>query len=339
MSAHTDIAPVLCEDVSFTYPGDGITALDGGSLEVRQGEFVALAGMNGSGKSTLISRVAARAVECGMDVELFHCSLNPASLEHLVIPSIGTAIITSVEPHEWTASPDSAVHDVIIDMEQCLDPVTVRRNHDIIEYDRRLMHEAMSRAVYFLGEARHAHHFLGEPTGAQDGQWHEIPFDFTRRRMSVVVAQLDERHLLITKGAVEEILAVCTQVRHGAALEPLTPELLARIRAVTAELNEEGLRVVAVAVREGPPTQQVYGVADECQLTLVGYVAFLDPPKDSTAAALKAPRSGARPQPTPGRRRSCAAISRRPGCPDAPPNRRGPRRSSTRPTSRRSRSD
>ena len=116
----------------------------------------------------------------------------------------------------------------------------------------------------------------------------EIPFDFTRRRMSVVVAEHDAHHLLITKGAVEEILAVCTQVRHGAALEPLTPGLLARIRAVTAELNEEGLRVVAVAVREGPPTQQVYGVADECQLTLVGYVAFLDPPKDSTAAALKA---------------------------------------------------
>jgi len=114
----------------------------------------------GSGKSTLISRVAARAVECGMDVELFHCSLNPASLEHLVIPSIGTAIITSVEPHEWTASPDSAVHDVIIDMEQCLDASTVRRNQGIIEYDRKLMREAMSRAVHFLGEARRAHHFL-----------------------------------------------------------------------------------------------------------------------------------------------------------------------------------
>ena len=114
----------------------------------------------GSGKSTLISRVAARAVECGMDVELFHCSLNPASLEHLVIPSIGTAIITSVEPHEWKGLPDSATDDTVIDMEQCLNPATVRRNQDIIEYDRKLMHEAMSRAVHFLGEARRAHHFL-----------------------------------------------------------------------------------------------------------------------------------------------------------------------------------
>ncbi|MBS0506773.1 MAG: magnesium-translocating P-type ATPase, partial [Proteobacteria bacterium] len=116
----------------------------------------------------------------------------------------------------------------------------------------------------------------------------EIPFDFTRRRMSVVVAEHDASHLLITKGAVEEVLAVCTQVRHGATTEPLTPELLTRMRAVTADLNEEGLRVVAVAARQGPPTQQVYGLADESGLTLIGYVAFLDPPKDSTAAALKA---------------------------------------------------
>jgi P-type Mg2+ transporter len=116
----------------------------------------------------------------------------------------------------------------------------------------------------------------------------EIPFDFTRRRMSVVVAEHDEHHLVITKGAVEEILTVCTQVRHGEAVEPLTPELLERIRRVTAGLNEQGLRVVAVAVRELPPVQETYGVADESALTLVGYVAFLDPPKESTAPALKA---------------------------------------------------
>lgn len=116
----------------------------------------------------------------------------------------------------------------------------------------------------------------------------EIPFDFTRRRMSVVVAKHDAHHLLITKGAVEEILAVCTQVRHGEAVEPLTDELLTRIRTVTADLNEEGLRVVAVAAKEGPPTQETYGLADERELTLIGYVAFLDPPKESTAPALQA---------------------------------------------------
>ncbi len=116
----------------------------------------------------------------------------------------------------------------------------------------------------------------------------EIPFDFQRRRMSVVVAEHEEHHLLICKGAVEEILEVCQRVRHGDKDEALTPELLARVRAVTADLNEDGLRVVAVASKELPPTQESYGVADESGLTLIGYVAFLDPPKESTAPALQA---------------------------------------------------
>jgi Mg2+-importing ATPase len=116
----------------------------------------------------------------------------------------------------------------------------------------------------------------------------EIPFDFTRRRMSVVVAEHDQHHLLLCKGAVEEMLAVCARVRHGEFVEPLTPGVLLRIREVTASLNEEGLRVVAVASKELPPAKDVYGVADESDLTLVGYIAFLDPPKESTAPALKA---------------------------------------------------
>jgi len=116
----------------------------------------------------------------------------------------------------------------------------------------------------------------------------EIPFDFQRRRMSVVVAEQEDHHELITKGAVEEILAICTRVRHGNATEVLTPALFERIRAVTGALNAEGLRVVAVAARELPPTQPTYGVADERDLTLLGYVAFLDPPKETTAPALRA---------------------------------------------------
>ena len=116
----------------------------------------------------------------------------------------------------------------------------------------------------------------------------EIPFDFTRRRMSVVVSEREDHHELICKGAVEEILAVCATVRHGDGVEPLTPGMLARIRDVTRTLNEEGLRVVAVAVKEVPPAKETYGVADERALTLIGYVAFLDPPKESTAPALQA---------------------------------------------------
>lgn len=116
----------------------------------------------------------------------------------------------------------------------------------------------------------------------------EIPFDFVRRRMSVVVAEQDGQHLLICKGAVEEILSICTQVQHGDKVESLLPETLSRIRTVTSSLNEEGLRVVAVAAKEMPTANKSYSVADEQMLTLIGYIAFLDPPKESTAPAIKA---------------------------------------------------
>ena len=116
----------------------------------------------------------------------------------------------------------------------------------------------------------------------------EIPFDFNRRRMSVVVAEHDRPHVLICKGAVEEVLSVCQYVRHGDAQEVLTDELLARIRSVTAAFNEEDLRVVGVAARSMPRGRDTYTLADEQGLTLIGYVAFLDPPKESTAPALKA---------------------------------------------------
>jgi Mg2+-importing ATPase len=116
----------------------------------------------------------------------------------------------------------------------------------------------------------------------------EIPFDFERRRMSVVVSERDDHHELVCKGAVEEMLAVCSRVREGGQDLPLDAQRLARVRQTTEELNEQGLRVVAVAMKEVPATREVYSQADEQDLTLLGYVAFLDPPKESTAQALQA---------------------------------------------------
>ena len=116
----------------------------------------------------------------------------------------------------------------------------------------------------------------------------EIPFDFQRRRMSVVVSERDDHHELICKGAVEEVLAACTRVRDSDHDVMLDASMLERVLGITRELNEKGLRVVAVAVKEIPPSQVVYSVADESGLTLIGYIAFLDPPKESTAPALKA---------------------------------------------------
>ncbi len=116
----------------------------------------------------------------------------------------------------------------------------------------------------------------------------EIPFDFQRRRMSVVVSHRGAHHLLICKGAVDEMLALCTHVRHGESVEPLTADVLAHVGQTTATLNQEGLRVVAVAAKKMPTDREVYTVADESELVLIGYIAFLDPPKESTEPALRA---------------------------------------------------
>ncbi|MBD9662995.1 Mg2+-importing ATPase [Variovorax paradoxus] len=121
----------------------------------------------------------------------------------------------------------------------------------------------------------------------------EVPFDFARRRMSVVVENGGSEHLLICKGALEEILSACASVERGDEVLPLDADVLARIHAIASELNTQGLRVVAVASRvlaagAQRPVQVAYGVADETALTLLGYVAFLDPPKESTAPALRA---------------------------------------------------
>jgi Mg2+-importing ATPase len=118
----------------------------------------------------------------------------------------------------------------------------------------------------------------------------EIPFDFQRRRMSVVLAGGDGQHLLVCKGAVEEMLAICSHARQEGIDLPLTDERRAEIRAMTRRLNEDGLRVLVVAVKRQNPSGRSYGLADESGLTAIGCLAFLDPPKDSAATAIAALR-------------------------------------------------
>jgi Mg2+-importing ATPase len=120
----------------------------------------------------------------------------------------------------------------------------------------------------------------------------EIPFDFVRRRMSVIVHEVFKgRDLLLCKGAVEEIVAVCNFALLDGQTVPLTTGLRQRALLLRDELNEDGLRLIAVAskVVDSQPGKQ-YGVADEAGLVLCGYVAFLDPPKETAAPALEALR-------------------------------------------------
>ena len=116
----------------------------------------------------------------------------------------------------------------------------------------------------------------------------EIPFDFERRRMSVVVQETPDSHLLICKGALQEMLAVCTHARLGERVTRLNDAMLGQIKAVTDTLNRQGLRVVAVATRQLAAREGDYSRVDESDLILEGYIAFLDPPKETTAPALKA---------------------------------------------------
>mgnify|MGYP003562002505 FL=1 len=116
----------------------------------------------------------------------------------------------------------------------------------------------------------------------------EIPFDFLRRRMSVVVEEENHHHELICKGAVEEILQVCTQVKVNDQILPVDASIHAQVAQLNQELNEDGLRVIAVAYKELPLDQRSYSVADEQDLILIGLIAFLDPPKDSAAQAIAA---------------------------------------------------
>ncbi|MFF6984442.1 magnesium-translocating P-type ATPase [Streptomyces sp. NPDC008343] len=123
----------------------------------------------------------------------------------------------------------------------------------------------------------------------------EIPFDFARRRMSVVVHRAPlaglphaGEHVLISKGAVDELLALCRWMRDGAGTVELTDELRRRVMGVVDAHHRQGLRVLAVATRTFAGDRDIYGVEDESELTLVGFLSFLDPPKHDAALALRA---------------------------------------------------
>lgn len=115
----------------------------------------------------------------------------------------------------------------------------------------------------------------------------EIPFDFQRRRMSVVLNGKEER-VLIAKGAVEEIFSCCTHVELGGTVSVLSQAALANLKGITQSLNEDGFRVIAIAYKPVPNTQAHFNVRDEADLILLGYIAFLDPPKDSAKEAIAA---------------------------------------------------
>ena len=115
----------------------------------------------------------------------------------------------------------------------------------------------------------------------------EIPFDFTRRRMSVVVEDRTGKRQIVTKGAVEEMLEICSHTEEGGAVRELTPERIATAKAICERMNHQGLRVLAVAHRSFLGKEDNFSVGDERDMVLIGFLAFLDPPKPSAASAIR----------------------------------------------------
>ena len=122
----------------------------------------------------------------------------------------------------------------------------------------------------------------------------EVPFDFSRRRLSVIVTDGTKKQM-ITKGAVEEILNICTMVDYKGQVSPITKDIKENIRQLSTNLNKQGLRVVAVCQKNDIQKNEHFDVSDEKNMVLLGFIGFLDPPKESAKESIaKLNRAGIR---------------------------------------------
>ena len=116
----------------------------------------------------------------------------------------------------------------------------------------------------------------------------EIPFDFSRRRLSVIVEDNQNKKQMITKGAVEEILSICTLADFQGKVSPLTKEDKENIQKISKKMNQDGLRVIAVCQKNDIDNIKDFDVSNEKNMVLIGFIGFLDPPKESAKASVEA---------------------------------------------------
>lgn len=115
----------------------------------------------------------------------------------------------------------------------------------------------------------------------------EIPFDFSRRRLSVIVSDKNNKLQMITKGAVEEILSICTMVDYKGTVSKITKDIKDNIKKISKDLNKDGLRVVAVCQKNDIRNDAVFDISSEKDMVLIGFIGFLDPPKESAKIAIE----------------------------------------------------
>lgn len=186
-----------------------------------------------------------------------------------------------------TLTQDEIVLEYPLDIHGDLDLSVLRRAY-LNSYFQTGLKNLMDRAIINRTHKEAKKHEIVRDLDQTFHKIDELPFDFERRRMSVIVKDEDGVVSMVTKGALEEMLSVSTYVEYKGEIKRLTDEVRQEVLAEVAQLNEQGLRVLGVSYKTDLDENEIFSVEDEGDMILTGYLAFLDPPKPSAAPAIKA---------------------------------------------------
>ena len=186
-----------------------------------------------------------------------------------------------------TLTQDEIVLEYPLDIHGDLDLSVLRRAY-LNSYFQTGLKNLMDRAIINRTHKEAKKHEIVRDLDQTFHKIDELPFDFERRRMSVIVKDEDGVVSMVTKGALEEMLSVSTYVEYKGDIKRLTDEVRQEVLAEVAQLNEQGLRVLGVSYKTDLDENEIFNVEDEGDMILTGYLAFLDPPKPSAAPAIKA---------------------------------------------------
>ena len=186
-----------------------------------------------------------------------------------------------------TLTQDEIVLEYPLDIHGDLDMAVLRRAYLNSHFQTGLKN-LMDRAIISRTEKEAKEHAILQNLDTSFQKIDELPFDFERRRMSVIVKDDSNVVSMVTKGALEEMLNISTHVEYRGDIIPLTEDIRQEVLAEVAQLNRQGLRVLGVGYKSGLREDYAYTVTDESDMILTGYLAFLDPPKPSAAPAIQA---------------------------------------------------
>ncbi|AMD96282.1 magnesium-translocating P-type ATPase [Streptococcus sp. oral taxon 431] len=186
-----------------------------------------------------------------------------------------------------TLTQDEIVLEYPLDIHGDLDMAVLRRAYLNSHFQTGLKN-LMDRAIISRTEKEAKEHAILQNLDISFQKIDELPFDFERRRMSVIVKDDSNVVSMVTKGALEEMLNISTHVEYRGEIIPITEGIRQEVLAEVGQLNRQGLRVLGVGYKSGLREDYAYAVDDESDMILTGYLAFLDPPKPSAAPAIQA---------------------------------------------------